>query len=73
MPSYTAILRKDPETPGVLLADVPALPGCHTFGHSREEALEMARDAIALYLNAIEDDGKEPPPDVVAEAVAVSA
>ena len=73
MPSYTVILREDPETPGVLLADVPALPGCHTFGHSRDEALEMARDAITLYLETLKDEGKEPPPDVVAEAVAIFA
>lgn len=40
---YTVVLRSDPETPGVWLAEVPALPWCVTFGHSPEEALENAR------------------------------
>jgi len=35
---------------GAIIADVPQLPGCHTFGATQEEALENVREAIALYL-----------------------
>jgi predicted RNase H-like HicB family nuclease len=43
---------------GVWIADVPSLPGCHTQGETREEALENVKDAIKLYL---EVEGEVPP------------
>jgi antitoxin HicB len=39
-----------PESEGGCSVSVPALPGCHTQGETREEALAMARDAIEGYL-----------------------
>jgi predicted RNase H-like HicB family nuclease len=35
---------------GMFIADVPVLPGCHTQGRTREEAMANLRDAIGLYL-----------------------
>jgi antitoxin HicB len=35
-----------PEEEGGFSVSVPALPGCHTQGETREEALAMASDAI---------------------------
>lgn len=35
---------------GAFIADVPQLPGCHSFGSTRAEALERIREAISLYL-----------------------
>ena len=35
---------------------VPSLPGCFSEGDSQEEALENIKEAIALYLEPIEDD-----------------
>ncbi|MGB4622568.1 MAG: type II toxin-antitoxin system HicB family antitoxin, partial [Candidatus Methanoculleus thermohydrogenotrophicum] len=35
---------------------VPSLPGCISEGDTREEALENIREAIDLYLEAVEDD-----------------
>ncbi len=35
---------------------VPALPGCISEGDSREEALENIKEALALYLEPVEDD-----------------
>ncbi|NSW82954.1 MAG: type II toxin-antitoxin system HicB family antitoxin [Syntrophothermus sp.] len=37
---------------------VPDLPGCFTFGTSLVEAIEMARDAIAMWLCDAEDKGE---------------
>ena len=56
---YTVVLRPDPETPGVWLAEVPALPWCATFGHSPEEALEAL--------------GEAPPPDVTVAQISLDA
>jgi predicted RNase H-like HicB family nuclease len=35
---------------GVWCASVPALPGCHTWGESYEQLLEMLGDAIQGWL-----------------------
>jgi len=35
---------------------VPSLPGCISEGENREEALKNIKEAIALYLEPIEDD-----------------
>ena len=44
---YPAILYEDEGKVGVT---VPDLPGCHTFGNDRAEALFMAKDAIEMWL-----------------------
>jgi predicted RNase H-like HicB family nuclease len=35
---------------------VPSLPGCISEGDSEEEALANIREAIALYLEEVDDD-----------------
>ena len=47
----------EPSEEGGYTALVPALPGCISEGDSREQALRNIRDAIALYLESVEDDG----------------
>jgi predicted RNase H-like HicB family nuclease len=39
----------------------PDLPGCITCGYSDEEALTMAKEASALHLFGMEEDGEEIP------------
>ncbi len=39
-----------------------ALPGCATQGETIEEALEMARDAIDLYIATLQANGEPVPP-----------
>ena len=51
-----------PEEEGGFSVAVPALPGCFTQGETIEEAIEMAKEAISLYVESLEADG-EPVPD----------
>ncbi|HLC29051.1 MAG TPA: type II toxin-antitoxin system HicB family antitoxin [Dehalococcoidia bacterium] len=69
---YTVILQAetDPEFGGYYNVSVPALPGCFTYGATREEALSSAREAIELYLEDLEASG-EPFPEERIEAVGV--
>ena len=63
MTTYRIVLI--PEDDGGYSVIVPALPGCFTQGDSRQEAMEMAREAIELHLEALRDDGEEIPADQV--------
>ncbi|MBU0660958.1 type II toxin-antitoxin system HicB family antitoxin [Patescibacteria group bacterium] len=54
---YNLIFRPEPE--GGFTVQVPALPGCITYGKSLEEAREMAADAIKLYLESVEEHEEE--------------
>ena len=58
---YTIILKPEPEEGGYSVF-VPALPSCYTQGDTLEEALEMAKDAIRLYLEDVMASG-EPIPE----------
>ena len=49
------------ESVGGYSVSVPDLPGCITEGDNLEEAFEMTRDAIGIYLSELESDGKEFP------------
>ena len=40
---------------------VPALPGCITQGETIDEAIEMAKDAIRLHIEALVADGQPIP------------
>jgi predicted RNase H-like HicB family nuclease len=51
-----------PEEEGGFSVSVPVLPGCFTQGETIEEAIEMAREAISLYVESLVEDG-EPVPD----------
>ena len=58
---YTIILEPDEEDGGYTVS-VPALPGCHTQGDTLEEAIAMAKDAIACWIASAEQLG-EPIPE----------
>lgn len=59
---YRIVLKKDPED-DVYIVSVPSLPGCHTFGKTVEEAIEMGKEAIQVYIETLMDLGKEVPTD----------
>jgi predicted RNase H-like HicB family nuclease len=51
-----------PGIDGYWVAECPSLPGCVSQGTSREEAIENIREAIAVYIEALEQDNL-PVPD----------
>ena len=50
--TFTVVLEPDDEAGG-FVAHVPVLPGCHTQGETREEAIAMAQDAVAGYVESL--------------------
>jgi len=47
----------EPQEEGGYTATVPALPGCISEGDTYDEALANIKEAIALYLESLQDDG----------------
>jgi len=57
--SYRILLKKEAE--GGYNVIVPLLPGCVTYGDTIEEAIKMAKEAIQLYLESLQEHGEEIP------------
>lgn len=55
---FTVVIEPDED---VFHAYVPALPGCHTFGATVEEARSNVTEAIALHIECMQE-GEEPIP-----------
>lgn len=55
---YIVIIEEGRESYG---AYVPDLPGCVAVGESREEALTLIREAIAVHLKTLRQEGLRPP------------
>lgn len=58
--TYKILLHKEPE--GQYTVTVPVLPGCITYGENVDHAIEMAKEAIELYIEELQERG-EPVPD----------
>ncbi|MBR1514117.1 MAG: type II toxin-antitoxin system HicB family antitoxin [Bacteroidales bacterium] len=59
--TYKINLRKEEE--GGYTVFVPSLPGCITYGETVDEAIEMAKEAIELYIEELQDRGDYVPDD----------
>ncbi len=58
---FNVVLRREPE--GGYTALVPALPGCVTYGRTLDEVREMAKDAIAGYIESLRKHREPIPSD----------
>lgn len=58
---YRILMRREPE--GGYTVTVPSLPGCVTYGENVDDAIEMAREAIELFLESLREHGEEIPTD----------
>ncbi|PNR93612.1 MULTISPECIES: type II toxin-antitoxin system HicB family antitoxin [unclassified Petrotoga] len=57
--NYRILLKKEAE--GGYTVIVPVLPGCVTHGDTIEEAIKMAKEAIQLYIESLQEHGEEIP------------
>ena len=58
--TYRILLTREAE--GGFTVNVPALPGCVTYGENIEHAMQMAKEAIELYVETLQAEG-DPVPD----------
>ncbi|MEO6991461.1 MAG: type II toxin-antitoxin system HicB family antitoxin [Candidatus Baltobacteraceae bacterium] len=71
MKDYLAILERASD--GTWSAYVPDLPGCTTFGYTREEAAANVREAIDGHIRALRGKGQPiPEPTSLPEVVHVA-
>ena len=61
MYTYKIHLHKEPE--GGYTVSVPALQGCITYGDNVDEAIAMAKEAIELYIEELQERGETIPDD----------
>lgn len=74
MNTYTIVLDYD-EAEDVFTVTVPTLPGCITQGHTREECVARAEEAIEAHLAGLQAEGlpipiEARPPEVLQVSVA---
>ncbi len=66
---YVVVIEKSDTGFG---AYVPDLPGCVAVGETREETLQLVREAIELHVASLREAGEPvPPPTSTAERVSV--
>ncbi len=64
---YTVILR--PDDNGTFVAFVPAIPGCHAWGRTPEEAQIELLNVFDMIREEHEEDGRMLPEDIDVKAV----
>jgi len=60
---YTYKIHLHKEEEGGYTVTVPVLPGCITYGENVDEAISMAKEAIALYIEELKERCEEIPDD----------
>jgi len=60
---YTFKILLHKEALGGFTVTVPALPGCVTYGEDTDHAIEMAKEAIELYIEELKERGEDIPDD----------
>ena len=61
----------EPEEDGVFVASCPSLPGCHSQGGTRAEALANVQEAIQGYLDSLRAHGDPIPPGITEDVVEI--
>jgi len=68
---YMVVIEKGESGYG---ANVPDLPGCIAVGETREEVLDLIKEAIEFHIEGLKEAGEPiPPPSSVSEFVEVQA
>ena len=61
MESRSFAVSLEPDEDGYIVASCPQLPGCHSQGRSRQEAIRNIQEAIRGYLASMKRHGEEIP------------
>lgn len=61
MKTYVFKVAVEREEDGRWSASIPVLPGCATWGYTKEEALESLEEAAKAYLEVLAEQGKVAP------------
>ena len=56
---FAIIFNQDED--GFIVASCPALPGCHSQGNTKEEAIANIREAIRGYITSMRKHGEQIP------------
>lgn len=67
---FRVVIETDED--GVLIAEVPTLPGCLSQGRTRAEAIDNVKEAIVAYLESLRAHSEPIPPPISEEIVEVS-
>jgi len=68
---YAVVIEKGESSYG---AYVPDLPGCVAAGDTKEEAIQLIREAIEFHIEGLKEEGESvPPPSSSVEFVKVAA
>jgi predicted RNase H-like HicB family nuclease len=67
--SYVFRVELVEEDDGRWSAGVPVLPGCATWGYTREEALHNIHDAVEAYIRDMQKAGEEIPKDATTQVI----
>lgn len=59
---YTTVTR--PDDNGTFIAYVPAIPGCHAWSQTSEEARSELANVFAMILEEFEEEGRSLPQDI---------
>ncbi|MEO6948451.1 MAG: type II toxin-antitoxin system HicB family antitoxin [Ginsengibacter sp.] len=60
---YTYKIHLHKEAEGGFTVSVPVLPGCITYGDDVDEAITLAKEAIQLYIEELNERGEAIPDD----------
>jgi predicted RNase H-like HicB family nuclease len=66
---FRVIIQPDDE--GVFIAECPSLPGCISQGRTRDEAKANIAEAIAGYVESLEQHGDPIPPAIEEEIIEI--
>jgi len=64
---YRVLIQQDED--GIYVAELPSLPGCISQGAMRDEAVAQVREAIAAYVESLQEHGEPIPPPITEEIV----
>ena len=73
MKTYLFRVELEQDDDGRWGAEAPSLPGCATWGYTRDEALEALREATQAYLDVLAEKGWPLPEETVGEIRIISS